>query len=62
LRITSSKYVSAGAKPEKGGTGLGLSVCNRIITAHGGKITVESTLQSGTTFFIHLPLMEGQNQ
>jgi PAS domain S-box-containing protein len=47
---------------KKRGTGLGLSVCDRIITSHGGKITVESTPQSGTTFFIHLPLVEGQNQ
>jgi two-component system NtrC family sensor kinase len=43
---------------KKGGTGLGLSVCERIIKAHGGTIRVESSLESGTTFFLEFPLME----
>jgi two-component system NtrC family sensor kinase len=38
-----------------GGTGLGLSVSYGIIQAHGGTITVESTLEVGTTFIISLP-------
>ena len=38
-----------------GGAGLGLSVVRRIVEAHGGKIEVESTPDSGTTFLIRLP-------
>ena len=38
------------------GTGLGLYICRRIIQAHGGEITVESSLGKGTTFHIRLPI------
>jgi PAS domain S-box-containing protein len=38
------------------GTGLGLSVCYRIIKNHGGTIHVESEAQAGTTFRVQLPL------
>src|SRR5262245_27732178 len=38
------------------GLGLGLPICDRIVKAHGGKITVESQQGQGTTFRIHLPL------
>jgi signal transduction histidine kinase len=45
----------------KKGTGLGLAVCERIIRAHGGTISVESNPGSGTTFFLRFPLMEGKS-
>ena len=38
------------------GTGLGLSVCQGIIESHGGKITVSSTINKGTTFIVFLPI------
>lgn len=38
------------------GSGLGLSIVNHIIQAHGGRVTVESALGRGSTFAIHLPL------
>jgi two-component system, NtrC family, sensor kinase len=46
---------------KKRGTGLGLSVCDRLIRAHGGNISVESSPGSGTTFFLQFPLMEGKH-
>lgn len=38
------------------GVGLGLSVCYGIIKDHGGEIKVESEVDKGTTFTIHLPM------
>ena len=38
------------------GIGLGLSICDRIIQNHGGRIVVESQPGKGTSFKIHLPL------
>jgi tubulin-specific chaperone A len=39
-----------------GGTGLGLTICKRICTLLGGKITVESQFGGGSTFSIILPV------
>jgi len=38
------------------GSGLGLFICNKIIEAHGGNISVESEPGYGTAFLIDLPL------
>jgi C4-dicarboxylate-specific signal transduction histidine kinase len=43
-------------KPVGVGSGLGLSVCRRIITAHGGELSVESEPGRGTTFRVFLPV------
>jgi two-component system, NtrC family, sensor kinase len=49
-------------KPVGVGTGLGLSVCHRIITALGGEIRVESEVGRGTRFFITLPVAEDSSE
>lgn len=41
--------------PDQAGTGLGLSVSYGLATAHGGRITVESTLGEGAVFTVELP-------
>ena len=40
------------------GAGLGLAVVKRTIEAHGGRISIESPPEGGTTFRILLPLPE----
>ena len=37
------------------GSGLGLSIVQKIVAAHGGTIQVESELEKGTTFTVYLP-------
>lgn len=41
----------------KGGAGFGLAISKRIIEAHGGEISVKSTLGKGATFLVTLPVI-----
>ncbi len=38
------------------GSGLGLFICEKIVEAHGGRISVESNPGAGTAFLIDLPI------
>jgi C4-dicarboxylate-specific signal transduction histidine kinase len=42
-------------RPDKRGIGLGLAVCQDIVTGQDGRINVESRLGHGTTFILALP-------
>ncbi|ETR70751.1 MAG: histidine kinase [Candidatus Magnetoglobus multicellularis str. Araruama] len=45
-------------KPGTLGSGLGLSISNKVIKAHKGRITVKSQVDKGTTFTIVLPIKQ----
>lgn len=48
-------------RDEYEGTGIGLSICKKVVERHGGTITVTSSLGMGTTFHIELPVRQTGN-
>ncbi|GDY16584.1 hypothetical protein LBMAG54_14400 [Nitrosopumilaceae archaeon] len=54
--------VDASLTREKGGSGLGLSICKGIIENHGGAITAKSTPNQETVFTVILPKKEGSGK
>ncbi len=52
--------VARADRPAQGGLGLGLFICQELIAAHGGHITVASAEGQGTTFTVWLPLLEDE--
>jgi signal transduction histidine kinase len=40
---------------DSNGSGIGLSVCKKIISLYNGEIWVESTIGQGSTFYFTIP-------
>jgi signal transduction histidine kinase len=54
------EFIRVPGHPNVEGAGLGLAIVRRLVLAMGGRVWVESTHGSGSTFFVELPLWTGQ--
>ncbi|WP_339103298.1 PAS domain S-box protein [Haloterrigena salinisoli] len=51
-------FQSLHSQGERGGTGIGLALCERIVERHGGEIRLESEPGEGATFSVTLPAVD----
>jgi len=59
LLFTAFSRLGSRQRGRGSGLGLGLFLAQRIATAHGGELVVDSTVGMGTTFTLYLPLLKG---
>ena len=60
--FTSVAQIDGSSTRKYGGIGLGLTLCNRIVTLMGGEISVESEPGKGSSFHFELELVESDNK
>ncbi len=54
------RQVDGSPTRQRGGAGLGLAICKKIIELHGGEVGVSSREDDGSTFHFDLPLWKAQ--
>ena len=54
--MSNQRNAFAGFTTKSGGSGLGLTIVERIVTDHQGTITAEAGADRGMTFRLRLPL------
>ena len=57
-RVFERFYQMDKARAGSRGNGLGLAIAREIVQAHGGTISLESTIQAGTRFIVRVPALE----
>ena len=56
LPLVKKKFYKGSSKVR--GTGIGLAVCDEIVTMHGGELTLENAVGGGTLVTVTLPISQ----